>query len=65
MTKNVTKDLAKEYVKVIIDKNGMDDGKSSSRKGVERMFSDLSPSLLNKGPRHNNSIGQLSQQTCK
>jgi hypothetical protein len=54
MTKNATTDLFEKYVKVTIDKNKEDDDKSSSRKGVERMLSDLSSSLLSKGPRHNN-----------
>ena len=48
---------------LVIDKNEMGGNKSSSRKGVEGMLSDLSPSSSIKGLSQYNSIGQLSQQT--
>jgi hypothetical protein len=63
MTKNVTVELFEKHTQgLVIDKNEVDDDMSSSRKGVERMLSDLSPSLPNKGLSHNNSIGQQLQQ---
>ena len=62
MTKNVTVELFDKHVKgILIDKNEIEDNRSSSRKGVDGMLSDL----LNKCPINNNSIGQLPQQSCQ
>jgi hypothetical protein len=66
MTKNVTVELFEKHVQgLVIDKGEIDDDMSSSRKGVGRMLSDLSQSHSNMASSHNNSIGQLSQQTWK
>jgi hypothetical protein len=65
MTKNVTTELFEKHTKgLIIDKKEIDDDKSSSRKGVERMLSDLSPNSPNRRASDTNSIGQYLQQTC-
>jgi hypothetical protein len=66
MTKNVTVDLFEKHVQgLVIDKGELDDDMSSSRKGVGRVLSDLPQSHSNMASSHNNSIGQLSQQSWK
>jgi hypothetical protein len=66
MTKNVTVELFEKHVQgLVIDKSEVDGDMSSSRKGVGRMLSDLPQSHSNMASSHNNSIGQLSQQTWK
>jgi hypothetical protein len=64
MTKNVTVELFEKHVQgLVIDKGELDDDMSSSRKGVGRMLSDLPQSHSNMAASHNNSIGQLLQQS--
>jgi hypothetical protein len=64
MTKNVTVELFEKHVQgLVIDKSEVDGDMSSSRKGVGRVLSDLSHSHSNMVPSHNNSIGQLLQQS--
>ena len=66
MTKNVTTELFDKHTQgLVMDKIEMekDVDKSSSRKGVEGILSDLSLSLLNKGPSHNNSMRQQPHHT--
>jgi hypothetical protein len=66
MTKNVTVELFEKHVQgLVIDKGEIDGDMSSSRKGVGRVLSDLPQSHSNMASSHNNSIGQLSQQTWK
>jgi hypothetical protein len=64
MTKNVTVELFEKHVQgLVIDKGELDDDMSSSRKGVGRMLSDLPQTHSNMAASHNNSIGQLLQQS--
>jgi hypothetical protein len=66
MTKNVTVELFEKHVQgLVIDKGEIDGDMSSSRKGVGRVLSDLPQSHSNMASSHNNSIGQLSQQSWK